>query len=75
MPKFTVKLSGRVFRRLRVEADDHTDAAKKARTQLLQMKPTDRWKHSAHVEQMDFDVEREDGDWEFLEDLDLDEDG
>ena len=73
MPKFSVTLSGRVFSRLRVEADDHMHAAKKARTRLLAMKPADRWKRSDSVEQMDFDVEREDGDWEFIEDLDFDE--
>jgi hypothetical protein len=71
MPKFTVTLSGRVYRRLRVRGDDHMDAAKKARDRLLAMKPAERWVRSSCVEQMDFDVEREDGDWEFIEDLDF----
>ncbi len=73
MPKFTVTLSGRVYRRLGVEAENHMDAAKKARTRLLEMKPANRWKHSSSVEQMDFDVEREDGDSELIEDLDFDD--
>ena len=73
MPKFTVTLSARVFSRLRVQAEDHVDAAKKARNRLLAKKPAARWKRSsADIEQMDFDVTGEDGDWEFIEDLDLD---
>jgi hypothetical protein len=71
MPKFTVTLSARVFSRLRVQADNHMDAAKQARKRLLAMKPAVRWKRSDCVEQMDFDVEREDGDSEFIEDLDF----
>jgi hypothetical protein len=35
------------------------------------MRPAVRWKGSDSVEQMDFDVEREDGDSEFIEDLDF----
>lgn len=73
MPKFSVILSGRVFRRLDIEANDHMDAAKKARARLLEMRPVERWKRSTCVEQMDFDVEREDGHSEFIEDLDFDE--
>jgi hypothetical protein len=71
MPNFTVTLSGRVFSRFQVEGDDHLDAAKKARARLLAMTPADRWKRSDYVEQMDFDVEREDGDWEFIEDIEF----
>jgi hypothetical protein len=71
MPEFTVMLSARVFRRVRVQADNHMDAAKQARNRLLAMKPSVRWKRSDSVEQMDFDVEREDGDSEFIEDLDF----
>jgi len=71
MPKFTVTLSARVFSRLSVQADNHMDAAKQARNRLLAMKPAVRWKRSDYVEQMDFDVEREDGDSEFIEDLDF----
>ncbi len=73
MPKFTVTLSARVFSRLRVQADSHMDAAKQARNRLLAMKPAVRWKRSDCVEQMDFDVEREDGDSEFIEDLDFED--
>ncbi len=72
MPNFTVTLSARVFSRLRLQAEDHMDAAKKARDQVLAMKPAARWKRSsADIEQMDFDVTGEDGNWEFIEDLDL----
>jgi hypothetical protein len=71
MPKFTVTLSARVFSRLRVQANDHMDAAEQARNRLLAMRPAVRWKGSDSVEQMDFDVEREDGDSEFIEDLDF----
>jgi len=49
------------------------DAAKQARNKLLAMKPAVRWKRSDCVEQMDFDVEREDGDSEFIEDLDFED--
>jgi hypothetical protein len=71
MPKFKVTLSARVFSRLRVQAEDHMDAARKARNRVLAMKPAGRWKRSGDIEQMDFDVTAEDGDWEFIEDLDL----
>jgi hypothetical protein len=71
MPKFTVTLSARVFSRLRVQGEDHMDAARKARNRVLAMKPAARWKRSGDIEQMDFDVTGEDGDWEFIEDLDL----
>lgn len=72
MPKFTVTLSARVFSQLRVQAEDHMDAAMKARDRVLAMKPATRWKRcSAEIEQMDFDVTGEDGDWEFIEDLDF----
>jgi hypothetical protein len=71
MPKFNVTLSARVFSRLRVQAEDHMDAAKKARNRILAMKPAARWKSGGDIEQMDFDVTGEDGDWEFIEDLDF----
>jgi hypothetical protein len=73
MPKFTVTLSARVFSRVSVQAGDHMDAARKARDQVLAMRPAVRWKRSTDdVEQMDFDVTGEDGAWEFIEDVDLD---
>ncbi len=72
MRKFNVTLSARVSTRLSVQAEDHIDAARKAQNRLLAMEPAARWKRSsADIEQMDFDVTGEDGDSEFIEDLDL----
>lgn len=73
MPKFNVTLSARVFTRLSVQAKDHMDAARKAQNRVLAMKPAARWKSSGDIEQMDFDVTGERGDWEFIEDLDLED--